>query len=504
MNDLTDLCLRYMDGDLSEQEAQAFSKLIAESPEAARVLSQLAIDEHHFQTTSPVVSSDVFAELLRKEQQAPVLEQGVHDETQSDPAEGSHIFREAFEVVADLDFARFVARKFVRTKAAKGLAAAAVIAIGMLLFVLFSGPSNTPSVAPLASTPEIDQTINIVATLTAEHDAQWAEGALVTGSSLKTGQTLKLTQGFAEITTSRGAVAILEAPCSVEMIDNDNAIRLNAGKLVGVCRAPASEGFTVHTPVAKVRDIGTRFGIQHANGQTQVSVLNGKVEAIALGQDGSSWSDLIAGQHAKITAGLGEVVRIDQPTTGYVYDWVAVANQPRLTGQAIYKSAMPASLVPGDYEGNRPVVFAEQTNIKLPAGFEVTFVSPGEYEHNRAFEPVPLGEGTIVDCYFVHFDLPDRPDQIVTRTATLHFDRPIAGVITLPEHLLASGNLLDRPDVTYRQAVVPEGDPAVEGLDFTDTIRISADRKTLAFELSSGLYADQFRVLVQSDQGEPE
>ncbi|MFK7790352.1 MAG: FecR domain-containing protein [Phycisphaeraceae bacterium] len=396
--------------------------------------------------------------------------------------------------------------------ACAGMAVAAMIALAVALMVQPTEPINqagratqndaTDSTYPSKSpTPSL---ASVVATLTAEHDAQWAEGAFARGSALHAEQTLTLTQGFAEITTNHGAVAILEAPATVELLDNNNALRLHTGKLVGLCQTPASKGFTVYTPVAKVRDIGTRFSVQHLNEKTQISVLKGKVEAIATGQDEASWVYLTAGQHAEVTESLGEVVRIDQPSTGYVYDWLAVVNQPRLTGQAIYKATMPASLAPGDYEGDQPVVFAEHANIELPASFEVTFVSPGEYKHDKAFWPASLGEGTIVDCYFIQFDLPDRPNQIVTRTATLHFDRPIAGVITLPEHLLASGNVLDRPDVTYRQAVVPEGDPAIEGLDYTDTIRISEDGKTLAFELTSGPHIDQFRVLIHSHQEQPE
>ena len=59
---------------------------------------------------------------------------------------------------------------------------------------------------------------------TTEHDAVWDRQP---GEDLYAGQRLTLTQGFAEITTTRGAVAILEAPVTIELLNNDNALRLH-------------------------------------------------------------------------------------------------------------------------------------------------------------------------------------------------------------------------------------------------------------------------------------
>ncbi|MBX2851901.1 MAG: FecR family protein [Phycisphaeraceae bacterium] len=119
----------------------------------------------------------------------------------------------------------------------------------------------------------------IVATLTATRDAQWAQTDLAPDDRLIAGQRLTLTAGFAEITTSRGAVAILEAPTTIELIDSPNALRLITGKLIGICETDSSKDFLVRTPQVDVTDLGTRFGIDASNQDSvEVHVFQGEVE----------------------------------------------------------------------------------------------------------------------------------------------------------------------------------------------------------------------------------
>ena len=156
-----------------------------------------------------------------------------------------------------------------------GLAACLMIAVTLTL-VLITGSSNpNPTAQQNDTNPTTLRTTpatNPVATLTATHNAVWtssqAEGAsapgssgsLTPGSNLYPNQRLTLTAGFAEITTKRGAVAILEAPATIELLDNNNALRLHTGKLVGICETASSKGFVVRTPHMDITDLGTRFG----------------------------------------------------------------------------------------------------------------------------------------------------------------------------------------------------------------------------------------------------
>lgn len=160
------------------------------------------------------------------------------------------------------------------------LAACLVLAVSMGIGLLRSEPGAHQAV----ETPS-DQSNEIspigVATLTDTQNAQWSglDGAtLVAGSSLYPGQRLTLTAGFAEITTARGAVAILEAPATIEFIDSDNALRLHGGKLVGLCHTPSSQGFVVKTSHADITDRGTEFGVQARPDGVDATVFVGAIE----------------------------------------------------------------------------------------------------------------------------------------------------------------------------------------------------------------------------------
>lgn len=412
------------------------------------------------------------------------------------------------------------------------LATAAALVLGVLLtIVLLSEPDGNGSIADAPDTAEapdapasVDETMRIdpsirpvVATLTATHHAVWsntsAEGAsalgsLQPGSQLHPGDRITLTQGFAEITTKDGAIAILQAPATVELIDHDNAIRLHAGKLVGICETESSKGFVVRTDQADIIDVGTRFGVQHATGLTQVSVLEGHVIAQPRHEDAAAAVSLVAGQHAQLSDALGRVVLIDTPRSGFVANWSHVSLQPRLSGEVRYEAQMPPSLMPGDYEGDLPVLYTEKTGVQLPAAFEVSLSETGEYPHNVPYGPVQIGKDQLLDCYLVHFDPPGeinaaRFKEPHTRTGTIQFDRPIVGVITMADHMLASAEALDRLEVQYRPSQEEDGAGNFGSLGVTsgafDTIRISEDRKTLDFTLRVGPYTDQFRILLQAN-----
>ncbi|MEM6506319.1 MAG: LamG-like jellyroll fold domain-containing protein [Planctomycetota bacterium] len=168
------------------------------------------------------------------------------------------------------------------------LATAAAVLLGVVItVVLLSGPGEVepvavrPGFAP--ATPTADP-YRVVATVTDQVNAQWVtangRGALPDRMLLAINQRLTLVQGFAEITTKRGAAVLLQAPATIETTDSDNAIRLHRGRLVGRCDTPSSKGFTVHAPGMDVVDLGTEFGVaaEESKGSI-VFVMSGAVRA---------------------------------------------------------------------------------------------------------------------------------------------------------------------------------------------------------------------------------
>jgi anti-sigma factor RsiW len=199
-----------------------------------------------------------------------------------------------------LPLAGYAARLALRNPhVIKGLVAAAMV-MGLLLAIALISSQKYPQSTPLAhdsatTVDRLDEARELVAvaSLTGERDAVWDRRP---GQDLFAGQRLTLTQGFAEITTNRGAVAILQAPATVEFTDNDNAIRLHAGKLVGICETPSSKGFLVRTPHMDITDIGTEFGVQVNGNRVTATVITGEIEVATpsnapqrLTQDQTAW-----------------------------------------------------------------------------------------------------------------------------------------------------------------------------------------------------------------------
>ncbi|MEM6258979.1 MAG: LamG-like jellyroll fold domain-containing protein [Planctomycetota bacterium] len=168
------------------------------------------------------------------------------------------------------------------------LAAAAVLLLSVVLSIVFlTEGDKTPETAAVPdftqTTPTLDPN-RVVATVTGQVNAQWVsangQGALPDRMLLAVNQRLTLTEGFAEITTNRGAKVLLQAPATIETTDSDNAVRLHRGKLVGRCETPSSKGFVVHAPGMDVIDLGTVFGVSaDADNGSTVTVMEGSVRA---------------------------------------------------------------------------------------------------------------------------------------------------------------------------------------------------------------------------------
>ncbi|MEM6260697.1 MAG: LamG domain-containing protein [Planctomycetota bacterium] len=270
-------CLRYLDGEMSEKEFADFQSKLETDP----ALQQRFVELNLLSECIAEASGSEHAEEALVMADLVTRTQVIRSVTSKDLSKVGR--REALLLVSHL------ACQTARTHALAIGSIAAVLVIGVVLLFTLT-PNNTP--APSAnstsgpSEPGRAGPVpnNVVATLTAEFDAAWdqasIEGALIPGSPLRAGQRFSLAQGFAEITTVRGAKVLLQAPCSFELIDSDNAIRLNDGKLVGTCETPSSKGFTVFAPGVEVIDLGTVFGVEaRKDGTSTIMVMDGSVLA---------------------------------------------------------------------------------------------------------------------------------------------------------------------------------------------------------------------------------
>ena len=266
--------------------------------------------------------------------------------------------------------AQFAGQALKRHAAPFALAAAVVLAI--TLFVVFQGDDDP---APgLVGLPEDNTAVKLqtVATLTAQHNAQWAERALASGSALHAGDRLTLTTGFAEITTNDGAVAILEAPTTIELLNSDNALHLHTGKLVGLCHTESSKGFVVKTDHADITDLGTEFGVDVNDNQITTTVFTGAVEITTPGRQPQR---ITANQTARLSA-LG-----DAPTL-VLEEQIAVGFASLLSWPAATTVKLPSTgvgLAPGQVDQNWQLVAIDGKALNEPLETKVQTIYPESF-----------------------------------------------------------------------------------------------------------------------------
>lgn len=309
--DIEQLIHDVLHGQATAEDAQRLSDWIASSKDNARVYYRVLSDERAIQR-------------CLEQDSARAVD---HVSSHPDDSAAGLVLAELAEAEANAEASvvEWVEIKDRRWRVGSmQYAWAAMIAIATLTAVvvmLLAGPkdSSTPSPfveGPSQKVPTQTMARQAVATLTNTSDAQWAGRAFAPGSELKPGQRLTLTAGFAEITTNDGAVAILTAPATVEMIDSPNALRLHTGKLVGICETDSSKGFLVRTPHMDVTDLGTRFGVDaSASDLTQVHVIEGEVRVARVGVDPvfltENQSAQASGDSSSITAIQSAAERFD-------------------------------------------------------------------------------------------------------------------------------------------------------------------------------------------------
>jgi len=402
----------------------------------------------------------------------------------------------------------------IPTMVAWGSLAAAVLLVALVGYAIW--PERTPR-APLAEqpaapiapqaqapTPELPAPAPTVATLTAAQGDQWLaeDGSTrpTVGDRLVPGQRLTLTAGYAQLTTAQGAVALLEAPCTVELTERSNAIRLVSGKLVGEVRTEQAKGFVVTTPQMDVIDVGTRFGMACSAAGTTLRVMEGQVLAAAVEGEGP-YLQLVAGQSAVTATDARRVSLINDPADRFVMDWHAIRNQPDLVGDIRYEPSMPGDLRVGGYESNQILLFPEQIGVALTSPVTVNLTQPGLHRDDALQTPTQLAPAK-VDSYLIHLDTPAGPSAGGARTAIIRFNRPILAVISNSQAMSQTHRTFGQPQVLYG-SMSPGKLGEYSGLDRFDlqpeTVELSEDRKTLTLRLSAVEGIDQARILVASE-----
>jgi len=158
--------------------------------------------------------------------------------------------------------------------------------------------------------------------------------------------------------------------------------------------------------------------------------------------------------------------------------------------------APPANASLGSVESDTLAqFFTERTNFQLPSNLTVDFDVPGTFP-NPPVGPLPqLLANTSVDSYFLITD-PVGSDQAPLREfrGSITFSTDILAIITLDSEFATSSPVLGHPGTIYSLGY--SQDPG-------DIIAISADRRTLSFDMFSAPAADNIRIITQASVPEP-
>lgn len=392
-----------------------------------------------------------------------------------------------------------------------GLAAAAVL----LAIVLWPGHKPQPqsdialvpapsTPTPHADTPSVPDPAPLpaprIATLTGMSKAVWGRGqAPVTGQPLLPGD-YHLRRGWVQCTFGSGAIAVIHGPTEFSL-DAENQIVLTQGQLVVRCDSPASKGFTVWTPSARITDLGTEFTVEHDQaGTTRTQVMQGKVELAPNIPNAAGLTSLLSqGQAAQVATDSARIQRVAYASDQFTTDWAQLIRQPVIQGQARFVFVPPASVGLDTFESDPfAAMLLEKFDHTLTTDLTVSFSQPGSYSVPVRADWRTLPAGTRVDSYLLHFDPIGEALQPYSCDATIIFDRPVLAVIATGLHMTRSDVELGRPSVRYDSDFRPNENRDARSLDDNnDQVILSDDRRAITVRMAATTGMDQLRILVQ-------
>lgn len=493
----------YFSGDTSPEVIEVIEQWLRKDPANPRLFAEFGlIDRLLACEQKKLDASAIFALLLEAEESAETIVvadgHGATDPEPDTPPAHPISLRDLAST------ARYLSWEWLKRRAAVKGSIAAALAVGVLLFILFSGQDNTPGTEPLASNPAesnqdggaaVTPRAPALAAITSEQGARWAGGAHGLGDALYNNQRLILAEGVAEVTTRHGARALLQAPCEV-VITGENEVRLTRGRLVGKCLTRQSKGFVVDTPSARIVDIGTEFGVHvDAVGDVGVRVFSGLVDVEA-GPGGDQKQSLVTGDLARIESGRLKRVAYDAGLD-FQRDLTTQALIPVISGQIRWLSSPPTTVRLSDFEDSQNAyLFLESANTLVPMGTGVN-KSPRS-EPITPYGRTKLDRTIRADIYMLHFDPVNGPNtEPVEVKGRIEFGRPILAVITHHQLLHQSDQRLGHPQVQY------ESKSPTRGLE-RPQVEVGEDGQSLIVYISSVANGtDQLRVLVAAEDEGP-
>lgn len=305
------------------------------------------------------------------------------------------------------------------------------------------------------------------------------------GDQLRSGQVLKLADGRVKINFQSGARLAIQAPAELKLL-GPNSAQLQRG--VATVRVPGEiKGFVLVTPHQRVTDLGTSFGVNvDSTGDTSISVFEGEIEL-------EDHRRLVQGQTFTLTGTEGTAHEIPYEIDQFLETWRVSFGVEQLVGDV--RVASPGERhSPGlARDSDSLLLFPEREDVMLESGYVVDGLEPGTYRRPFRKRTVKLTEDVRVDSFLLQYN-PGHDDVSLNQQfqGELHFDRPIVA-------LILQKDLLDSSDALLALTATDFRDIFRRGINDTDVVTLSPDRRVLRVALNVKNGVDQIRVLVAAD-----
>ncbi len=306
------------------------------------------------------------------------------------------------------------------------------------------------------------------------------------GDQLRAEQVLKLADGRLKINFQSGARLAIQAPAELKLL-GPNSAELQHG--VATVRVPGDiKGFVLVTPYQRVTDLGTSFGVNvDTTGKTAISVFEGEIEL-------EDHRRLIGGQTVALTAKEESLHEIPYAVGQFLDTWRVSFGVEQLIGDVRVASPSERHSPGSVSDGNSLLLFPEREDALLKQGYVVDGIEPGIYQRPFRKHTVKLTQDVRIDSFLLQYN-PIRGDLGARNQkfqGELHFDRPIVALILQKELLDSSDTMLALPGTDFRNIFR-------RGINDTDVVNLSADRRVLRVTLNVKNGVDQIRVLVAAD-----
>lgn len=306
-----ELISRFLLDSMTQEQAEAFSDWIKESPDHGRLLIRSALlhrgIHEHFRNTDinpnrlqeddltvshKAFEDEFWAQLSREERNAPAM----------------HIPKESRSAPKASGLQKIETAPRTYPKGQLWFSIVSIAATFLLFLYVWTHPRHIPQ---------------DVATVADIYQAKWADTAATIQKETRlfdNRKNLNLLQGVIKLQFDSGAQVVIQGPAEFS-IEAYERMKLNHGKLYAKV-PPQAVGFRVNAPNCSLIDLGTEFGINVTSlGETDVHLVKGKASLVTSFQKLPQQNQILHQQQAQKVTSSGDVQSISFQESEFVRDF---------------------------------------------------------------------------------------------------------------------------------------------------------------------------------------